>query len=72
MARSGSGKLQPHRSRGRLAPVLRAKLAQDVAGVRLHRPWAEEQVAGNFAVGLAGTEEIENLPLAAREGDLRS
>jgi hypothetical protein len=51
------------RDRGRLAPVWRAELVQDVRDVDAGRPDADHEYRRDLAVGVATGEEIQDLRL---------
>jgi hypothetical protein len=57
------------RDGGRLEPVRRAELAQDVRDVDAGRPDADHQGRCDLAVGVAAREEGQDLRLARREAE---
>jgi hypothetical protein len=54
---------------GRLQPVRRAELAQDVRDVDAGRPDADDELRGDLAVGVAAGEEGQDLRLARGEAE---
>jgi hypothetical protein len=57
------------RDRGRLEPVRRAELAQDVRDMNAGRPDADHQGRRDLAVGVAAGDEGQDLRLARREAE---
>ena len=57
--------------RGRLEPVRRAELAQDVRDVHAGRPEADHQGRRDLAVGVAAGEEGQDLRLARGQAEDR-
>src|SRR5829696_4908881 len=55
------------RNRHRVRPRIRLELREDVAHVALHGLLADEEPGGHVCVGHAVGQELEDLPLAARE-----